>query len=145
MSTKEIQEAIASNMDNWMKVENASVASTGAIIEKTGNPIIRMVAEIIQRDSLMHYRVQEFIRDSLEKETIQLNTEELVEVWDLIEKHIQIEQKTIDLAEIALGKLKGRKMMVQEYLIHYLLTDERKHEELLSDLSKIKQQMYPYG
>ena len=38
MTTKEIQVALASTMDNWMKVENTSVASTETIIERTRNP-----------------------------------------------------------------------------------------------------------
>ena len=41
MSTKEIQEQIVGNMRQWQKIENASVASTGNVIEKTGNPIVR--------------------------------------------------------------------------------------------------------
>ena len=64
-STKEVQEDLIANMKSWMKVENASVASTGRVIEKTDNPIIRLVMEIIQGDSQMHYRVQEWIADTL--------------------------------------------------------------------------------
>ena len=59
MSTKEIQDQIVKNMQEWKKVENASVASTGKVIEKTENPIIRLIMEIIQRDSQMHYRIQD--------------------------------------------------------------------------------------
>ena len=33
-------------------------------------------------------------------------------------------------------------MMVQAYLINYLLTDERKHNELLSRLDDIKKGVY---
>ena len=73
MSTKEIQEQIVENMKNWKKIENASVASTGKVIEKTDNPIVRLIMEIIQRDSQMHYRIQELIIDSLEKSAISLS------------------------------------------------------------------------
>ena len=143
--TKEIQEKLVENMKQWQRVEDASVASTGRAIEKTSNPLIRMVMEIIQRDSLMHYRVQQLIADSLERETIVLSTDELGDVWDIIESHIKIEKKTIELAEEALSQLKGKKMLVQEYLLNYLLTDERKHDELLSKLEAIKAGMYPYA
>ena len=145
MSTKELQEAIVNNMKNWQRVEDASVTSTGRAMEKTDNPVIRLVMEIIQRDSLMHYRVQQLVRDSLEKESIVLNPDELAQVWDLIESHIQIEKKTIELAEEAIASLKGKKMVVQEYLLNYLLTDEKKHDALLADLETIKKGMYPYG
>jgi hypothetical protein len=132
-------------MRRWQKIENASVASTGQIIEKTNNPVVRMVMEIIQRDSQFHYRVQEFIADSLESKAVAINPEEIGEVWDMIEKHIQLEKKTVELAEEALAALKGRKMLVQEYLLNYLLHDEEKHNRVLEEMEKIKAGMYPYA
>jgi hypothetical protein len=145
MTTKEIQEKIIDNMHRWQKVENASVASTGNVIAKTDNPIVRLIMEIIQRDSQMHYRVQELIADSLESKTIALNPDELGKVWDMIEKHIKLEEKTVELATEALEALKGKKMVVQEYLLDYLLIDENKHNKILETLGTIKKGMYPYG
>ncbi|MBU8933923.1 MAG: hypothetical protein KOO62_07930 [candidate division Zixibacteria bacterium] len=145
MSTKEIQEQVVDNMKRWQKIENASVASTGAVIEKTENPIVRLVMEIIQRDSQMHYRIQELIADSLTSRTITLSPDELASVWDLIEKHIQLEKKTVEYANEALAALKGKKMVVQEYLLEYLLIDEEKHNKVLESLETIKKGMYPYG
>lgn len=145
MSTKEIQEKIIDNMHRWQKIENASVASTGEVINKTNNPIIRLVMEIIQRDSQMHFRVQELIADSLETKTISLSPDELSEVWDLIEHHIKLEKKTIEFALEAKKALKGKKMVVQEYLLDYLLIDEQKHDKILETLETIKKGMYPYG
>ena len=145
MSTKELLETLASCMKRWQKVENASVASTGQVIDKTENPVIRLVMEIIQRDSQMHYRLQELIIDSLEKKAIELNPEELADVWGLIEKHIEIEEKTIALAEESVDALKGAEMPVQQYLLGYLLEDERKHANMLKQLDTIKRGMYPYG
>lgn len=144
-STKDVQHQIIDNMRQWQKIENASVASTGKMIEKTANPVVRMIMEIIQRDSQMHYRVQELIADSLESKTMHLNPDELNEIWDMVDHHIQIEEKTVELAEQALELLKGRKMVVQEYLIQYLLQDEQKHNRVLADLETIKKGMYPYG
>lgn len=146
MSTKEAQEKILANMKKWMKIENAAVASTGRIIEETENPIVRLVMEIIQRDSQMHHRVQELIADSLESKAVALSPDEIGKVWGAIEKHIEIEKKTIELAKEsidAIGKNKG--MLVQRYLLEYLLKDEEKHDEVLSNLENIKKNMYPYG
>lgn len=145
MSTKELQQEIVENMRQWQKVENAGVASTGKIIEKTGNPLIRLIMEIIQRDSQMHYRVEEFIADSLEVKPQSLTPEELGEIWDAVEQHIELEKKTIFLAQKALHALEGKKMVIPEYLITYLLKDEEKHDQLLQRLSTIKKGMYPYG
>jgi bacterioferritin (cytochrome b1) len=145
MSTKEVQQSIIDNMKRWQKIENASVASTGKVIENTDNPIVRIVMEIIQRDSQMHYRVQEMIADSLESKTMKLDPEELAQVWDMVEKHIELEKKTVAMAEEAINALKGKKMVVQEYLLNYLLEDENKHNHILESLATIKKGMYPYG
>lgn len=145
MSTKEIQKAIVENMKRWQKIENASVASTGKVIDKTDNPVVRIIMEVIQRDSQFHYRIQEMIADSLETKTLSLSPDDLSEVWGMIEKHIELEKKTVELAEEALKHLKGRKMVVQEYLLHYLLEDEKKHNLVLEQLGIIKKGMYPYG
>jgi hypothetical protein len=63
----------------------------------------------------------------------------------MIEKHIQLEKKTIELAQEALDALKGKKMLVQEYLLNYLMEDEAKHNKILDNLEKIKGGMYPYA
>ena len=143
MTTKEGQKEIVSNMRKWQKIEDASVSSTGQIIEKSDNPLVRVVIEIIQRDSQMHYRVQEFIADSIERKAVSLTPDELVQVWDMIEKHIDIEKRSVELAEQAVATLKGQQgMIVQQYLINYLLADEKKHEELLGHLDDIKKGIY---
>jgi hypothetical protein len=146
MSIKESQEKIIANMRRWQKIENAGIASTGKIISKTENPIVRLIMEIIQRDSQMHYRVQEIIADTLEGRAIALNPDELAAVWTMIEDHVKLERSTIELAQSTLeeiGKAKG--MLVQAYLLEYLLKDEEKHTEVLGNLEKIKKGMYPYG
>jgi nitrate/TMAO reductase-like tetraheme cytochrome c subunit len=144
-TTKEVQKELIDNMETWKKVENASIASTGRVIEKTENPVVRLVMEIIQRDSQMHYRVQDWIVQSLQK-SVSLTTDEIGQVWKLIEDHIKIEKKTQKLAEEALESTKVSKgMLVQTYLLEYLLEDEKKHAILLERLAGIQKGMYPYG
>jgi hypothetical protein len=145
MSTKEIQEKLVDNMRRWQQIENASVASTGKVMEKTKNPIVSVVMEIIQRDSQMHHQVQEMIASSLTTKALSLTPEELAEIWDMVETHIELEKKTVELAEEALAALKGKKMIVQEYLLKYLLEDENKHNHILESLGAIKDGMYPYA
>jgi hypothetical protein len=145
MKAKEIQEKIIENMKRWKTIENAAVASTGRIIEKTDNPIVRLIMEIIQRDSQIHYRVQELIADSLETKTITLTPEDMANVWEMIEDHVALEKETVKLAKDSLKSLQGKKMVVQSYLLEYLLLDEKKHESILKQLALIKKAMYPYG
>ncbi|MBN1617047.1 MAG: hypothetical protein JW875_07010 [Spirochaetales bacterium] len=145
MSTKEIQSKLTDTMKRWQKIENAAVASTGKVIENTENPVVRLIMEIIQRDSQMHYRIQQLIIDSLERKAVSLVPQEVGEVWDMIKSHISLEKETVKLANEAKTALKGRQMVVQEYLIDYLLADEEKHNQVLENLSLIKKGMYPYG
>jgi hypothetical protein len=144
MSTKELQEKIVWNMRRWQKIEDAAVVQTGEIMAKTENPIIRMVMNIINADSQTHYRVQGLIADGLESGTVSLSYDDLSDVWDMIEKHIEIEKKTISMAKDSLEAIKGKKMVVEEYLLNYPLQDETKHDKLLDDLALIRKGMYPY-
>jgi len=143
MSTKDVQSGLVSNMRKWQKIEDASVSSTGQMIEKTENPLLRLVMEIIQRDSQMHYRVQEFIADSIEHKAVSLTPDELVAIWGMIENHIALEKKTVEIAEQTIASLKGQQgMIVQQYLLNYLLEDERKHNDLLKNLEDVKKGIY---
>jgi hypothetical protein len=130
-------------MKRWQKIEYSALASTGQIIEKTDNPVVRLVMEIIQRDSQMHYRIQEWIADSLEFRTVSLSSDELGKVWGMIESHIELERKTLEMARQSLEALKGKKMVIQEYLLQYLQEDEEKHNNLLRRLEMIKKGMTP--
>ncbi|MBN1588385.1 MAG: hypothetical protein JW888_02615 [Pirellulales bacterium] len=145
-SHKQVQQDLVANMQSWRKIENASIASTGRVMEKTENPIVRLVMEIIQRDSQMHYRVQGWIAESLQSKAVSLAPEELGDVWEMIEDHIRLEKKTQQLAKEALASIKGSKgMVVQAYLLEYLLEDEEKHNSMLERLGNIQKGMYPYG
>jgi len=143
MGTKEKLEQVVGIMKKWQKVENAAVHQTSKVMEETDNPLIRLVMEVIQRDSNLHFRVQQMVVDSIEREFIPVLTPDLEKVWESIDKHIRIEKQTIDLAKQALGALEGTKNPVQQYLLAYLLEDEKKHDKLLADLELIKKQMYP--
>jgi hypothetical protein len=93
----------------------------------------------------MHYRIQEWIADSLESKTVTLTYEELDRVWSLIERHIELEKKTVAMAQQSLEAIKGKKMVIQEFLLNYLAEDEKKHSSLLSHLEGIKKGMRATG
>ena len=145
MKTKEIQANLVATMHNWQHIEDASVTSTNKIIEKTDNELIRMVMEIIQADSRLHYRVQGLIADSVSKKPVKLTPDELGAVWNSIRKHIKMEKDMVGYVEETLAQIKGRKMLVQEYLLSYLREDEKKHDNLLDALELIKAGTYPYA
>ena len=138
MTTKEIQEKLVGAMKDWQKLETSTIAHTASTIAKTENPLIRLVMEIIQRDSNVHHRVQQIIIDSLEKESVPISPDDLDAVWSMVEEHIKLERKTIEIARASLDALKDKKgNVLQAYLLTYLQEDETKHENLLSNLDTI--------
>jgi hypothetical protein len=142
MSTKEKQEQLAEVLKAWQHIENRSIAQSAEIIDKTSNPVIRMLMEIIQRDSSMHHRVQQFIIDSLENQAIKITPDDIALVWTAIEAHIEAERRTGELVAAAQKALAGTRNVVQQFLLSYLAHDEKKHDLLLEDLSLIKRGMY---
>jgi len=129
-------------LKHWQDLEVATITQTTTIMEKTQNPLIRLIMEIIRQDSAMHKRVQQVILDSLEKQAFSLTPEELADIWDLIEKHAEMEKETIVLAEKA---RKNCRLFAQRHLLTYLIEDEKKHDRLLSQLEDFKRGLYPYA
>jgi len=98
--------------------------------------------EIIRQDSEMHYRVQQVLLDGIEHEAFTLTPEELGEIWDMVEKHADMEKQTIALAGQALSNCR---LFVQRHLLTYLIEDEKKHDRLLGQLADFKRNIYPYA
>jgi hypothetical protein len=142
MSMKESQAALVEILRAWQQIEDRSGSQCAEIIERTRSPVIRMVMEVIRRDSAMHHRVQQFIIDSIEKEAVSLTVEDLEGVWEAIEAHIAAERETARLIAAARKTFAGTKNVVQQYLLSYLAIDEGKHDQLLEGLNLIKRGMY---
>jgi len=142
VSKRDRQKKLVESMRRWQGVETAAIAQTAKIMGDSDNPLIQMVATIIQRDSQTHYAVQKLIIDSL-THSFTLSVGDLEKVWDGIQTHIEIEKRTIELAKESLEQLDHQRDGVFHYLLQYLLTDEQKHDKLLSDLELVKKGMYP--
>lgn len=139
---KEENQKLINALKKWQKIEDQSVKSTTEIIEKTKNPVIKTIMEIIRQDSAMHKKIQQLIINNFEKEPISLTPEELADIWEMVEKHIDLEKDTITLAE---ESRRNSRHFVVRYLLAYLMTDERKHDELLEQLEDVKSGIYPYA
>ena len=135
-------EELRTTLKRWQEIEVAAVEQTTALIERTQNPLIKLVMEIIRQDSVMHKRVQQAILDSLEHQAFSLTPEELGDVWDMIEKHAELEKETIALAEKA---RRNCRLFVQRHLLTYLIEDEQKHDRLMAQLEDFKRGIYPYA
>ena len=135
-------EELTSILKTWQGLETATIAHTTDIMERTKNPLIRLVMEIIRRDSEMHHRVQQVLLDSLEKQAFSLSPEELGDIWEMVEQHAEMEKATIELAEKARSNCR---LFAQRHLLTYLIEDEKKHDRLLSQLEDFKRNIYPYA
>lgn len=133
---------LAETLRQWQVIEDGSIAQTTLILEKTTNPLIRLVMEIIRQDSVMHKKVQQVMIDGLENEAFSLTPEELGQIWGLVEKHAEMEKETLVLAERARTKCR---LFVHRQLLTYLIEDEQKHDRLLAQLEDFKRGIYPYA
>ena len=129
-------------LETWQGLETATISHTTEVIAKTKNPLIRLLMEIIRQDSVMHHRVQQVLLDGMERQAFTLTPEELGDIWDMVEKHAEMEKQTIELAEKA---LKDCRLFVQRHLLTYLIEDEKKHDRLLGQLEDFKRNIYPYA
>ncbi len=131
-------EKLVEILKDWQKIEDATIRNTTEIIKKTDNPLVHLVMEIIRQDSVMHRRVQQLIIDNYEKQPITLFTEEISNIWSLVEEHNEVEKKTIAIAKEALQDLTSP---IVKYLLEYLLYDETKHDNLLEEIENIRKGM----
>jgi hypothetical protein len=143
MNVKELQQEIVSGMKRWEKIEDAALTSTSKVIEQTDNPFIRLVMEIIQRDTQMHHRVQEWISRSIADEAAVLTYDDMDKVWKQVEQHMEVERQMAAMVKEMLAAVEGKRMVMQEYLLNFLLEDETKHSNLLFRLEQIKIGLLP--
>ncbi|MEN8163818.1 MAG: hypothetical protein ABFS37_06795 [Acidobacteriota bacterium] len=127
---------------HWQGLERQAIENMSDLMEKTDNPLIRQILEIIRTDSTQHHRVQQFLIDSLTTKPVSLTPEDLAGIWDAIAAHDEVERETI---EIAKGLKEECTFFVQRALLEYLIIDEEKHDHILGQLEQFKKNLYPYG
>jgi hypothetical protein len=129
---------MVSLLRQWQKIERQAMSATAEISERTESTLIRLLMEIIRHDSHTHHRVQQFLIDSVTRESTTVTREDIAAIWESIEEHDKAEKQTIELAE----KLKKEAWTpVHKLLLDYLLRDEAKHDSLLEQLSDLKADM----
>jgi hypothetical protein len=142
MRTKERQDSLIAVLKAWQRIETLGMAQTAAIVEKTRNPVIQRIMEIIRQDSAVHHQVQQFIIDTLEDRDVTLTVEDLEQVWAAVEAHIASERRVGQLVADARRALAGTRNVVPQFLLSYLARDEEKHDALLGELAQIRRGLY---
>ncbi len=146
MSTKETLSFLTETLKKWQNIEKASIKMAESKKERTKNPLIRTVLDILERDSRYHFELQQMLIDSLTKQPLEMNVDDIGLITEIIDKHHKIEKDVIAIGQNArdvLGPKGG--FVLQKFILNYLITDEAKHDTLLEGLSQVKKGMYPYG
>jgi hypothetical protein len=131
-------------LKDWELLEKKSSESIEQVKTKCGNPLVRLVMEIIEHDSRLHWKLQEFILSSLEREPLTLSPDEVGEVIKLIRNHTRLKTRMVEKVEKTLETTKDKSLHIQEFLMKTLLVNEKKHKEMLKGIEKVMQGLYPY-
>ncbi len=127
-------------MKQWQKLEDKAIGSADAMIGKAGSPFIKMIMESIKHDSEKHKLIQQMIIDSITKEAISISPDELNEMSDMLNNHMDAEAESLCLADAAFAK---SELFFTRFLLSYLIADEAKHHGLISQLNDLKRATIP--
>jgi hypothetical protein len=111
-------------IQEWIELEDRTIASADELIRKANNSFVKMRMEMIKHDSGKHKVMLQWIIDNLTKEAIHLTPDEVVPLSALLFKHLEVEAKSITLANNALKK---SRLPMERYILTALLDDETKH------------------
>lgn len=141
-ATKTTEAKLVQLMKDWHKLEDQTIAFSEDLENKSDNPFVKVIMEIIKHDSQKHKIMQQFVIDALTKEAIHLSPQELIPLADVLEKHIQAEAKSMGMAHAC--STESRNYFV-DFIVSSLTDDEIKHHNMLKTLDHIKSAVYPYG
>lgn len=131
----ELSEQFLSIIREWQRLEDSTIQFSEEMLKKTKNPLIRMTMEMIRHDSEKHKVMQQMLIDSITKEALHLSPDELASLSSGLEKHMEAEARSIELAEAAFEK---SELFVTKYILSHLIADEKKHHSLLGQLNDLK-------
>ncbi len=129
----EASEEFLSIIREWQALEEKTIASADELMKKGKNPLVSMTMEMIKHDSGKHKVMLKMIVDNLTKEAVHLSPDELAPVSALLSRHMEVEAKSIALANDALQK---SDRMFTRYVLSALLDDETKHHSQLHTLNE---------
>ena len=135
MKGKKLDQKLVDILRSWKTTETYTIKGCEKITAKTGNPIVKTIINAIRSDSEKHRTILQLILDSMTKRAITLTPDEIAELSSSINRHISLEEKTIEYAENAIGRSTDP---VVKQLLKYILEDEKKHKMMLEQLNELK-------
>ncbi len=123
-------------LKKWVKIEDATISMSGSLLKKVENPVISCIIDTVKKDSQKHKEVLNMILEGLEG-TLTLTPHDMATLSEFIDKHTQIEKDAVDIANMALTKVRTP---IAKFLLTYLCEDEKKHDLIMENLNTIKAQ-----
>ena len=96
--------------------------------------------ESIKHDSEKHKLIQQMIIDSITKEAISISPDELSEMSDMLNNHMEAEAESLCLTDAAFAK---SELFFTRFLFSYRIADEAKHHGLINELNDLKRETIP--
>jgi rubrerythrin len=121
-------------LKDQIKVENRIVESLNKSLPTIGNPTVRGVLKGISLDSVKHAEMYSSAVTLLTTVSKALTQENLDKQKELVEKHIKMEAELIQKIGDALPTVKDNKVKL---LLEAILSDERRHHELLRNVLEV--------
>jgi len=115
-------------------VENKIVESLNKSLPEIGNPSVKGVLKGISLDSVKHADMYSSAVMLLTTVSKALTQENLDKQKDLVEKHIRMEAELIQKIAKTLPSVKDKKVTL---LLEAILSDEKRHHELLRNVLEI--------
>ena len=121
-------------LKDQIKVENKIVESLNKSLPEIGNPSVKGVLKGISLDSVKHAEMYSSAVMLLTTVSKALTQENLDKQKDLVEKHIRMEAELIQKIAKTLPSVKDKKVIL---LLEAILSDEKRHHELLRNVLEI--------
>src|SRR3989304_3126502 len=101
---------------DWQKLEDDTINHADTLMKKSKNRLVKMTMEMIKHDSQKHKVMQQMLIDSLTKEAFILSPDDLASLSSGLNKHLEAEAKSLELADEA---LKNSELFVTRYILSY--------------------------
>ena len=121
-------------LKDQIKVENKIVDSLNKSLPEIGNQTVKGVLKGVSLDSVKHAEMYASAVSLLTSVGKALTQENLDMQKDLVEKHIQMEAELIEKIGKMLPSVKDKKVRL---LLNAILSDEKRHHELLKKVLEI--------
>ena len=135
LKTAIIDNKMLTLLKRWKELEAATIKSCGAITKRTKNPLVKTLITSIASDSAKHKSILQLIIDSMTKKAFVLTPDEVSQITALLDKHIDLENEAIAIAEQA---VKISKDPVTRQLLRLILEDEKNHASLTEQINELK-------